>query len=353
MLSIRTALSLFLLMLMGTLFIVHAEAQEATPSAHILWQKELDSNVLQKWHIGLEKPDVGISTDTTRAFPIRMAATIGALYLFDSQGNVERRIPLDKQFRQVEQDSTFSEYATTAPNGQFYAIRTLLARDIHGPFTHLRVFKADGTFLFELNEGEWTDDDKRPDGSPKWRSLWGTPFIAPNGEYMVVFHHGGGWIGPEEGTEPAFLNFYDMTGTLIKHISEKDFRQYDFFPERLGFSKDGSHVMLMGLNTKIQERDAEGYPIRQMDLMVFDAQGKKIRRIEGYQTKNLTVARNPIKRLIDSERYDVLGIAEFRMLGDGKRGVYNNGKTLYLFELDNATDLVSTFYREFEKLHSD
>ncbi len=352
MLSIRTVLSLFLLMLMGTLFVAHAEGQEATPSVLILWQKELDSNVRQRWHIGLEDPDVGISTDTTRAFPIRMAATVLSLYLFDGQGNIERRISLDRRFKQDSTwDSTFAEHATTAPNGQFYAIRTLLARYIHGPFTHLRVFKDDGTFLFELNEGEWTDDDKRSDGRPRWRSLWGTPFIAPNGEYMVVFHDGS-W---GEAPEPTFLNFYDMTGTLIKHISEKDFRQYDFWPERLGFSRDGSRVMLLGVDKK---RDAQGKIIRRSDIMVFDAQGNKIRRIEGRPTKRLQVARDIIKRLLEPERFKGLsrvglGLVEFQMLGDGKRGVYADGQTLYLFELKNATGFVSAFYGEFQGLYSD
>ena len=32
---------------------------------------------------------------------------------------------------------------------------------------------------------------------------------------------------------------------------------------------------------------------------------------------------------------------------------YGNGKTLYLFELNNADGLVSTFYREFQGLYSD
>ena len=191
--SMRTALSLFLVMLMSSLFVAGTEGQDTTPRARILWQKELDSDVNQKWHIGLEDPDVGISTDTTRTFPLRMAATIGSLYLFDGQGNIERRIPLRKRTKGPKKGPMFgNERATTSPNGQFYAIRTLLTPWVRGPFTHLRVFKDDGTFLFELNEGEWTDDDKRFDGSPKWRSLWGTPFIAPNGEYMIVFHDGGG-----------------------------------------------------------------------------------------------------------------------------------------------------------------
>ena len=350
MLNIKTALFLFLLVLMGSLFAAHAEGQENRPRARILWQKELDSNVRQKWHIGLEDPDVGISTDSTRAFPIRMAATVGSLYLFDGQGNIERRIPMSS-----------SEYGTTAPNGQFYAIRTLLARDIHGPFTKLRVFKADGTFVFELNKGEWPDDKKRPDGSPRWRSLWGTPFIAPNGEYLVVFHDGGGWVG-SEGPEPLFLNFYDMTGTLIKHISEKDFNRYGLMPgRRLGFSRDGSRVMLLGSDKK---RDAQGKIIWRFEIMVFDAQGNLIRRIEGRPPERLQVARNAIKRLLERDRIEPLlqmphgedrtsGIVEFRMLRDGKRGVYNNGKTLYLFELENATGLVSTFHREFQGLYSD
>ena len=359
MFSIRTALSLVLLM--GTLFVAHAEAQEATPRAHILWQKELGSDVLQRRYIGHAEPDVGIVTDSTRTNPIRMAATRKSVYLFDGQGNIEQQVPLKKQ-------ETHSEWATTAPNGQFYAIWALLAPSFHGPFTNLRVFKADGTFLFELNKGEWIDDDdKRSDGSPKWLSLWGAPFLAPNGEYMVVFHNGGGWIGPAEGPEPVFLNFYTMTGALIKHISKKNFSQYYVIPELLGFSRDGSHVLLIGLNTKVQERDADGYWIRQYDLIVFDGQGNFIRRIEGrrarfegYGTKGLTVARNAIKRLLEPERVKARlqrghasGLAEFRLLEDGKRGVYGNGKTLYLFELNNATGLVSSFNREFQGLYSD
>ena len=98
--------------------------------------------------------------------------------------------------------------------------------------------------------------------------------------------------------------------------------------------------------------------------MVFDAQGKKIRRSKLHRAEKLTVARNAIKRLLEPERIGPLlqmargedrtsGIVEFRMLRDEKRGVYNNGPTLYLFELDNADGLVSTFHREFQKLHSD
>ena len=361
MLNIKTALFLFLLVLLGSLFAAHAEGQEATPRARILWQKELDSEVWQRQNIGLREPDVGLSTDSTRAFPIRMAATRKSVYLFDDQGNIERRIPLKKL---PQGPAPTSEWATTAPNGQFYAIWTLSGWGTPGPFTNLRIFKADGTFLFELNKGEWTDDDdKWSDGRPRWSSLWGAPFIAPNGEYMVVFHNAGGSIGPVE-PEPVFLNFYDMTGTLIKHISEKDFRRYDIIPESLIFLRDGSHVLLMGLNTKIQERDARGYPIRQYDLLVFNAQGNLIRRIEKYHSKRLTVARNAIKRLLEPERIEPLlqmprgedrtwRIAEFRILGDGKRGVYANDQTLYLFELTNATGLVSAFHREFQGLYSD
>lgn len=360
MFSIRTALSLVLLLLMGTLFVAYAEAQEATPRVHILWQKELDSDVLQRRYIGHAEPDVGIVKDSTRTHPIRMVATRKSVYLFDDQGNIERQVPLKKQ-------GTHSARATTAPNGQFYTTRILTSRSFHGRFTRLRVFEADGTFLFELNKGEWTDDDdKWADGSPRWSSLWGAPFIAPNGEYMVVFHNGGGWMGPEEGPEPTFLNFYDMTGTLIKHISEQDFRQYDFIPEILGFSRDGSHVLLTGLNTKVRGFDVDGHRIRQMDLIVFDDQGNLIRRIEGHRTKKLKVARNAIKRLLEPERVKALlqiggrynesrttGLAEFRLLEDRKRGVYANGPTLYLFELNNVHGLVSAFYREFQGLYSD
>ena len=360
MLSIRTVLSLFLLMLMGSLFVAHAEGQTATPSARILWQKELGSDILQRRYIGHAEPDVGIVKDGTRTNPIRMAATRRSVYLFDDQGNIERQVSLKKQGANTER-------ATAAPNGQFYALRILTSRSFHGSFTHLRVFKADGTLLFELNKGEWTDeDDKRSDGSPRWSSLWGAPFIAPNGEYMVVFHNGGGWIGPVE-PEPTFLNFYDMTGTLIKHINKKDFRQYDFIPEILDFSRDGSHALLMGLNTKVRGFDVNGHRIRQVDLIVFDAQGNLIRRIEGRRTrlegfgsKGLTVARNAIKRLLEPERVKARlqrghasGLAEFRLLEDGKRGVYANGPTLYLFELNKAHGLVSAFYREFQGLYSD
>ena len=358
MLSVRTALSLFRLMLISSLFVAHTEGQEATPRASILWQKELDSDIEQKWHIGLEEPDVGISTDSTRTFSIRMAATIESLYLFDGQGNIERRIPLRKRTKGPEKGPMYgNERATTAPNGQFYAIRTLLTPWVRGPFTNLRVFKDDGTFLFDLNNGEWPDDEKRRDGSPRWSSLWGTPFIAPNGEYMVVFHDGGGVVGPEEGPEPVFLNFYDMTGTLIKHISEKDFRQYDLILGSLGFSRDGSRVMLLGSNKK---RDAQGKMTWRFEIMVFDAQGNLIRRIEGLRNKKLTVTRTAIKRLLEPERVTgrlqrghATGLAEFRMLKDGKRGVYAKGQTLYLFELDNADVLVSTFHHEFQGLYSD
>ena len=47
------------------------------------------------------------------------------------------------------------------------------------------------------------------------------------------------------------------------------------------------------------------------------------------------------------------GLAEFRLLEDRKRGVYANGPTLYLFELNNADDLVSISHREFQGLYSD
>ena len=97
-----------------------------------------------------------------------------------------------------------------------------------------------------------------------------------------------------------------MTGTLIRHISEKDFSQYDFIPENLGFSRDGSRLLLTGLNTKIQERDVDGHWIRQMDLIVFDAQGNWIWRMEGHRTKKLKVARNAIKLLLESERVKAL-----------------------------------------------
>ena len=168
-------------------------------------------------------------------------------------------------------------------------------------------------------------------------------------------------VGPGEGPEPVFLNFYDMTGTLVKHISEKDFRQYDLIPETLGFSKDGSRVLLMGVNIKVSSvRGVDGSRTWQFDLLVFDAQGNLIRRIEMDRTGKLSVARNAIKRLLEPERVKARlqrghasGLAEFRLFEGGKRGVYNNGQTLYLFELDNADDLVSAFHREFRAMYSD
>ncbi len=70
----------------------------------------------------------------------------------------------------------------------------------------------------------------------------------------------------EHGFLP-YLNFYDIKGALIKNVDRESFVRHDFAPFDLGFSDDGSEVILTGFNTD--------------DMLIFDRQGDMIRRIPG------------------------------------------------------------------------
>ena len=140
---------------------------------------------------------------------------------------------------------------------------------------------------------------------------------------MMLFYNAWG-----ESPSP-FLDFYDTEGAFTKHISHDDFARYTFSPFALGFSDDGSNVILTGFKTD--------------DLMVFDLQGNIIQKIAGASEAHRAVrkARDTIKRLLEPEEVNARlqrgentrGIAEFRLIKGGNQGIYAKEGTLYLFEL--------------------
>ena len=108
MFRIRIALSLIGLWLPTGFFIAAAEGQESqtdsaaqTPSPRIVWQQELEGeNWPRKYSAHFRpkiyEPNVGIDLDSTRANPVRMAATLQWIYLFDGEGQIERSSPSEK-----------------------------------------------------------------------------------------------------------------------------------------------------------------------------------------------------------------------------------------------------------------
>ena len=152
-------------------------------------------------------------------------------------------------------------------------------------------------------------------------------FIAPNGEYFVIFDSG--WVD-----SPMRLDFYDAsTGAPIRYLDHGYFVQQEFSPVDLEFSENGSMVILNGFKTE--------------DLLVFDAQGNFLRRIFGEvaakKKKAVRQERNAIKRKLEPKAvkarlqrgYHTGGIAEFGLLRDRNLGMYSRGDTLYLFTLAN------------------
>ena len=140
---------------------------------------------------------------------------------------------------------------------------------------------------------------------------------------MVLFDNGWG------EASPASLYFYDTTtGTLLRYVSEDDFRQYDFDPFDFTFSGAGSHVLLTGFKTD--------------RVLIFNAQGDLDPPPEGVRAKSTTTSQthHEMKQAIYRQLVDTRALLEERPKGlrdikitDQNRGVYTSGNTLYLFEL--------------------
>lgn len=311
----------FILVLLTIVAIVpDSQGQDDTAGAgvRIIWKKGFDGSVKHRRYYNRSEPDVGISPDRTRANPVRMVVS-KSLYLLDARGDVERRITL----RENRQERT-REFATTAPNGEFYIIRTLVwSRDGHG-ISRLRAFNVDGSPRFEFVASELMQ--KEP---PRYLGeLYGT-YIAPDAEYMVIFYNAWG-ISPY-----PFLDFYDTRhGELIKHIGRDFFKQNKFSPFELGFSEDGKRVILNGFKTE--------------DLLEFDARGDFRRRIAGdvAARKAARQARDAMKRKLEPKAVEARldrghhtgGIAEYGLLRDRNLGMYSRGDTLYLFEVAGSRE---------------
>ena len=355
MFRIPIAVSIVGLSLTAVPFIAEAEGQESqtdsaapTPSPRIVWQKELDSEIRLREHRNDSKalthsePDVGFSPDSTRANPVRMVSTFKSVYLFDGEGQIERRIPLkwdpipdevktltpltvDDYIRRVGDKREFiNELSTTDPKGRFYIIRTLVTRGYDGRGTRsIRAYNADGSLRFELK-------NRFEEEPPIYLSF--QFYLSPNGEYMVMFYNG--W-----GENPfAFFDLYETaTGSRLRHVSHDDFHQYDFAPARLVFSETGSHVMLKGAEIDLTEKK------KTRTLLIFDGRGNSIQPPEGPRAKSVTAAeaQHSMKQAIYRQLVDPQApldsqpkeMRDVKMLPDRKRGVYTSGKTLYLFEL--------------------
>ncbi len=336
MLRVQIAVSLGWFGLTAGFFSVAAAGQ--LPRPRIIWQQELEGEISTRLYLGhtshpdLSEPNVGISIDSTRANPVSMVATDKWVYLFDGEGQIDRRVPLRRDVRPDEVKSLtaltvpdyieragdkkffYEESAVTDPNGRFYIIRRQKTRGYDGIWTeNFRAYNADGSLRFELRN--------RPDENIYIHSEF---YLSPNGEYLVLFDSGWG------EDLPAYLDFYSTTtGALLSHISEDDFRQYDFSPFGLTFSDGGSHVILTGFKT---ER-----------ILIFNGQGNLIQSPEGVQTKFTTTSNSQHERkqavyrqLVDPQApLDARPkeVRDVKMLPDRKRGVYTSGNTLYLFEL--------------------
>ena len=369
MFHIRIALSIICLYFTAAIFIIDVEAQESQTNnpaqvsgPSIVWQKELDGEIWSRSYIGpnssfrpprvflYHEPDVGISPDSTRANPVSMIATTKSIYLFDGKGNIDRRIPLKvdpipdevKALTSAEMrgrtEETLDDYIkrggnkrvfrmelpTTDPKGRFYIIRTQVTRGYDGwGNSSIRAFNVDGSLRFELKN---RSDEDAP------VNLNGEFYISPNGDYMVIFYNGH-FLSPF-----AFFDIYDTTtGAQLKHVSNDDFRQYDFEPVNLSFSEDGSYVMLQGSSI--------GYISgvkKTRTLLIFDGQGDLIQLPEDARAKPTAApqAQHSMKQEIYRQLIDPQvplsarpkEVRDVKMLTDRNRGVYTSGNTLYLFE---------------------
>ena len=208
-----------------------------------------------------------------------------------------------------------NEYATTAPNGEFYIIQTSVSSGYSKWTSHLHAYNADGSLRFELR--------KKFKGDPPIY-LDGKVYISPNGDYMVLFDTGRG------ESSPLSLYFYDTTtGSLLRCVSEDDFRQYDFSPFKPTFSGDGRRILLTGRETD--------------RVLIFNAQGDLIQLPEDARPKLTTTFQEQhsmkqeiYQRLVDPRTAlsaRPKEVRDIKMLTDQNRGVYTSGNALYLFEL--------------------
>ena len=289
-------------------------SQEDVPRARILWQKKFGDYVWHRQFVpGFSEPDVGISSDPTRENPVRMLCAQGIVYILDNRGDIERTFPFKKR---SDIAPWMNDYATTSPDGQFYVVYSILMQSNSPELHSLRAFNPNGDLRFELSQSQLLGPDK------EFANGTQGVYIAPKGDYLVVFsngfHHGF-----------PYLNFYDAKGSVIKKVGADDFAKYDFGPLYLSFSPDGSRVLLSGFKAE--------------DRLVFDSSGNMTGRVADAQALGAARrARDAIKRLLDPEAVETRlqrgaltgGIAEFRLIRDGRQGVYAKDGVLYWFELE-------------------
>ena len=319
----------------SAVFIADVEGQESQADSpaqvsvpRIVWQQRFEGALEYRSYANFSEPDVGISPDRTRVNPVRMVVTSKAIYILDGQGYIARRVPLHRStmpddVTKEDEREFINEYATTAPNGAFYIIRTSVSSGYSKWTSHLRAYNADGSLRFELRKF-------RRDPSIY---LEGKVYISPNGDYMVLFDNG---LSRELSPFSSLYYFDTTTGTLLRYVSEDDFRQYDFSPFDFTFLGDGSRVLLTGLQTD--------------RVLVFDAQGDLIQPPEGVWAKSTTASQeqHSVKQDIYRQLVDpraLLGerpkeVRGIKMLPDRNRGVYTSGNTLYLFELESRQEEV-------------
>lgn len=304
-------------------------ASDSSQTARIIWKKAFDGGIEHRNYFGgrSAEPDVGISPDTTRATPVRMVASSKGVYLLDAAGHVERIVSVRREpwpegrDPKTEPMEIINEYAMTDPNGEFYVILESHSNGLTAGVGRLRAFNVDGTLRFELVGSELYQSDP-----PRWLAELLDTYISPSGDYLVLFESGWGDLPFQ------FLDVYDTrTGALIRNIDDAFFRTNDFDPLGLGFSEDGTRIILNGFKTD--------------DLLEFDARGQFLRRIKGGATsqkaKTARQTREAMKRALEPKavkarlaRGHILsGVAEFGLLRNRSRGIYARGDTLCLFEL--------------------
>ena len=302
-------------------------ASDSSQTARITWKKAFDGGIEHRNYFGgRSEPDVGISPDTTRATPVRMVASSKGVYLLDAAGHVERIVSVRREpwpkgrDPKAEPMEITNEYALTDPNGEFYVILESVSDGLTAGVGRLRVFNVDGSLRFELVGSELRQSDP-----PRYLAELRKTYISPSGDYLVLFDNGWGY-------PIRFLDVYDArTGALIRHIGRDFFRTNKFSPFGLGFSEDGTRVILDGFRTE--------------DLLEFNAQGQFLRRIEGGETSPKETAarqaREAMKRTLEPKAVKARiargqisgGVAEFGLLRNRNLGIYARGDTLCLFEL--------------------
>ena len=315
----------FVLMVSLTPKISNVEGRETNSQAKVIWEKEFDSIIVQREYFhNIIEPDAGVSLDKDRTNPISMVATYKSVFVLNAQGNIERKIPLKREtvpeVGKWDKRVFVNEYATTAPNGQFFIIYTLESRAWEKRLTRIRGLNPDESVRFELGQNDLEGPEKVSG------SGYEKIYIAPNGDYLVVFYNGFAF------SPLPYVIFFDNEGVLIKRFGINQFNEYSFDPWSIGFSEDGNMVIIDGFKTG--------------DLMILNQHGEFLQKRTGEEEARETQwFRDEIKRILKPEAVEarrksggrhLSGIAEFRLLRNRNQGIFSEDNRMYLFQVLNA-----------------